>query len=139
VGVKISPAMSQGGFRPTGATVGTYDHLVAALNRLPLSHLQILRAAGDVGGTPVEPLQDTVGYYRTRFEGTIIANLGYDKVSAASLIESGGADLVSFAKPFISNPDLVRRFERDLPLTPPVVETFYQGGSKGYVDYAPAA
>jgi N-ethylmaleimide reductase len=139
VGVKISPTMSQGGFRPTDATVETYDYLVARLNRLPLSHLQILRAAGDLSGTPVEALQDTVGYYRSRFEGTIIANLGYDKASATSLIERGGADLVSFAKPFISNPDLVRRFERDLPLTAPVAETFYQGGSEGYVDYAPAA
>lgn len=138
VGVKISPTMSQGGFRPTEATIETYEHLVAAFNRLPLSHLQILRAADDLGGTPVEPLQDTIGYYRSRFEGTIIANLGYDKASATRLIASGGADLVSFAKPFISNPDLARRFERDLPLTPPVVETFYQGGSKGYVDYAPA-
>ncbi len=138
VGVKISPTMSQGGFRPTDATVETYDHLVAKLNRLPLSHLQILRASDDLSGTPVEALQDTVGYYRARFDGTVIANFGYDKTTATSLIERGGADLVSFAKPFIGNPDLVRRFERDLPLTPPVVETFYQGGSEGYVDYAPA-
>jgi N-ethylmaleimide reductase len=138
VGVKISPTMSQGGFRPTDATVETYDHLVAKFNRLPLSHLQILRASGDLNGTPVEALQDTVGYYRARFDGAVIANFGYDKASATSLIERGGADMVSFAKPFISNPDLVRRFERDLPLTPPVVETFYQGGSEGYVDYARA-
>jgi N-ethylmaleimide reductase len=80
-----------------------------------------------------------VSYYRARFEGSVIANFGYDKASATSLIERGGADLVSFAKPFISSPDLVRRFERDLPLTPPVVETFYQGSAEGYVDYAPAA
>ena len=139
VGVKISPTMSQGGFRPTEETVETYDHLVARLNRLPLSHLQILRASGDLSGTPVDALQDTVGYYRSRFQGSVIANFSYDKTSATSLIEHGGADLVSFAKPFISNPDLVHRFERDLPLTPPVVETFYQGGSEGYVDYTPAA
>jgi N-ethylmaleimide reductase len=139
VGVKISPAMNQGGFRPTSSTVETYDYLVGALNRLLLSHLQVLRATADLGGTPVEALQDTVAYYRSRFEGSVIANFGYDKASAMSLIERGGADLVSFAKPFISNPDLVRRFERDLPLTLPVAETFYQGGPEGYVDYAPAA
>jgi N-ethylmaleimide reductase len=139
VGVKISPTVNQGGFRPTDETVETYEHLVARLNRLPLSHLQILRAPDDLSGTPVEALQDTVGYYRSRFQGSVIANLGYDKTSATSVIERGEADLVSFAKPFISNPDLVRRFERDLPLTPPVVETFYQGGPEGYVDYTPAA
>ncbi len=139
VGVKISPIMNQGGFRLTDATVETYDYLVTQLNRLPLSHLQIVRALDDLSGTPVEVLQDTVGYYRSRFQRTVIANLGYDKASATSLIERGGADVISFAKPFISNPDLVQRFERDLPLTPPVVETFYQGGPEGYVDYAPAA
>jgi N-ethylmaleimide reductase len=139
VGAKISPTMNQGGFRLTEATVETYDYLVGKLNRLPLSHVQILRASGDLGGTPVEALQDTVAYYRARFDGTVIANCGYDKASATSLIERDGADLVSFAKPFISNPDLVRRFEYDLPLTPPIVETFYQGGSEGYVDYALAA
>lgn len=138
VGVKISPTINQGGFRPTNATVETYDHLVARLDRLPLSHLQVLRANADLSGTPVEALRDTIGYYRARFEGTVIANGGYEKASATSLIERGEADLVSFAKPFISNPDLVRRFERDLPLIPPVVETFYQGGSEGYVNYAAA-
>jgi N-ethylmaleimide reductase len=55
----------------------------------------------------------------------------YDKASAAGLIVGSGADLVSFAKPFISNSDLGRRFERDLPLTPPVVGTFYQGRLEG--------
>jgi N-ethylmaleimide reductase len=138
VGVKISPTMNQGGFRPTDATVETYDYLVARLNRLPLSHLQVVRAMDDLRGTPVEALQDTVSYYRARYEGSLIANCGYDKPSATRLIERGEADLISFAKPFISNPDLVRRFERDLPLTPPVIETFYQGGSEGYVDYPPA-
>jgi len=53
-------------------------------------------------------------------------------------IDGGAADLVSFAKPFISNPDLVRRFEHNLPLSPPVADTFYQGGAKGYVDYPTA-
>lgn len=139
VGVKISPAMSQGGFRPTDATVETYDYLVGALDRLPLSYLQILRAAADLAGTPIAPLQDTVGYYRKRFSGTLIANFGFDKASAEELISGGGADLVSFGKPFIGNPDLVERFERGLPLSEPVVETFYQGAAQGYVDYVRAS
>jgi len=129
VGIKISPAAAQGGFRPTSETPRTYDHLVRELDRRPLSHLQVVRAPGDV---------NAMGYWRERFHGPLIANLGYDKASATALIESGGADLVSFAKPFIGNPDLVRRLEEDLPLAEGRVETFYQGGPQGYVDYAPA-
>ena len=138
VGVKISPALSQGGFRPTEPTVETYDHLVSALNRLALSHLHVVRAAGDLTSSPIATLQDTVGYYRKRFEGPIIANLGFDRAAAVAAIDGGAANLVSFAKPFISNPDLVRRFEHNLPLSPPVADTFYQGGAKGYVDYPTA-
>lgn len=138
VGLKISPALSLGGFRSTGATVDTYDHLISVLNRFPLAYLHVVRATADLTASPVALLQDTLAYYRERFVGTVIGNLGFDKVSADAVIESGTADLVSFAKPFIGNPDLVRRMQRDLPLTQPVVETFYQGGAGGYVDYPPA-
>ena len=138
VGIKISPTLAMGGFGPTEQTVETYDHLVARLNGLPLSHLHVVRAPNDLSGGPVAPLQDTISYFRARFDGALIANFGFDKPSADKAIQSGQADLVSFAKPFISNPDLVRRFERDLPLAQPVAETFYQGGAEGYVDYPPA-
>jgi N-ethylmaleimide reductase len=139
VGIKISPTIAMGGFVPAEQTVEAYDHLVGRLNALPLSHLQVVRASIDLSGTLVDALQDTISYYRARFDGALIANFGFDGASANRAIRSGQADLVSFAKPFISNPDLVRRFERDLPLTSPVVETFYQGGVQGYVDYTAAS
>ena len=138
VGIKISPTFAMGGFGPTEQTIETYDYLVSRLNALPLSHLQVVRAPNDLSGTPVEPLQDTIGYYRARFDGTLIANFGFDKSSASTAIKGGHADLVSFAKPFISNPDLVHRFESDLHLATSATETFYQGGAEGYVDYQPA-
>ncbi|KIQ36263.1 hypothetical protein RT97_02310 [Variovorax paradoxus] len=138
VGVKISPGVDQGGFRITSETTRTYEHLVSALDRMPLSHLQVVRSAAESDATRVPSPDDTIAKVRKSFKGTLIANLGYDKSSASKLIESGGADLVSFAKPFIANPDLVRRFARDLPLAAGHVETFYQGGSHGYTDYAPA-
>ena len=48
---------------------------------------------------------------------------------------SGAADLVAFGRPFISNPDLVRRLRDDLPLAPLNRETLYGGGAAGYTDY----
>ena len=138
VGIKISPTLSDRGFKITEETLATYDYLVDALNGIPLSHLQVLRASAELAGTPVAALQNTVAYYRKRFDGPLIANFGFDKASAKDLIVRGDADLVSFAKPFISNPDLVQRFERSLPLADPVLESFYQGGAQGYIDYARA-
>jgi len=138
IGIKISPTLAMGGFAPSDQTVATYDYLVARLNRLQLSHLHVVKAPNDLTATPVAALQDTVGYYRKRFQGTLIANFGFDKSSANNVIENGQADLVSFGKAFIGNPDLVTRLHEDLPLNESRPETYYQGGAEGYVDYPSA-
>jgi N-ethylmaleimide reductase len=139
VGIKISPTMAMGGFGPTDETVATYDHLVQRLNDMALSHLQIVRAPTDLTGTPIRALQDTIAYFRPRYAGTLIANLGFDIVSAIKVIKSGQADLVSFGSRFIGNPDLVRRLREDLPLNPSSRETYYQGAAGGYIDYPVAS
>lgn len=135
VGVKLSPTMAMGGFAPTYQTVATYDHLVERLNDIPLSHLQLVRARNDLTGTPIQALQDTIGYYRPRFKGTLIANCGFDGASADAAIASNQADLVSFASSFIGNPDLVHRLRHNIALSPSSREAYYQGRAEGYVDY----
>ena len=72
---------------------------------------------------------------RRRFRGTYIANNRYDKELAAQALESGLADLVSFGRPFIGNPDLVQRFRDGLPLVDAPQETYYGGDEKGYSDW----
>ena len=54
---------------------------------------------------------------------------------AIAAVESGRADMIAFGKPFIANPDLVERLERDAPLNAPDSATFYGGGREGYTDY----
>jgi N-ethylmaleimide reductase len=136
VGIKISPALAMGGLAWTDETVATYDYLVERLNDLSLSHLQVVRTSDDLTGTPVQALQDTIAHYRARYRGTLIANCGFDRDRANAIIESRGADLVSFGAPFIGNPDLVRRMQEDLPLASSSRETYYQGGADGYTDYS---
>ena len=138
VGIKLSPTLTMGGLTPNQDTVATYNELIDRLDELPLSHLQIVRANRDLTGSPVEALQDTIGYYRQRYRGTLMANGGFDGSSASAIVASGNADLVSFATPFIGNPDLVRRLREDLPLAGSHRETYYQGGAEGYIDYAAA-
>jgi N-ethylmaleimide reductase len=139
VGIKLAPTFQMGGFGPTSETVPTYNYLVGRLNTLALSHLQLVRAAGDLSGTPIEVLQNTLAYFCARYSGTLIANLGFDQASANEIIASGGADLVSFGAPFIANPDLVRRFRDGSPIASSNRETYYQGAAQGYIDYPPAA
>jgi N-ethylmaleimide reductase len=64
-----------------------------------------------------------------------MVNNGYDRATAIDAVESGRADLVAFGKPFIANPDLVKRLEKNLPLNAGDQATFYGGGAKGYIDY----
>ena len=45
------------------------------------------------------------------------------------------ADMVSFGKLFLANPDLVARFRQDAELNTPDPDTFYGGNEKGYTDY----
>ena len=56
-----------------------------------------------------------------------------------SLAPKAAMDMIAIGKPFISNPDLLRRMKLGLPLSPFVPETFYSMGSKGYTDYPEAA
>jgi hypothetical protein len=65
-----------------------------------------------------------------------MVNNGYDRQMAIDAVVSGYADLVSFGRLFIANPDLVERLEENLPLNKLMgQETFYGGGAHGYTDY----
>ncbi len=77
---------------------------------------------------------------RPFYQGTIITNGGYDKATGNAILASGDADLVSFGKLFIANPDLPKRLEIDAKLNTPNPKTFYGQGDKdlekGYTDYS---
>jgi N-ethylmaleimide reductase len=64
-----------------------------------------------------------------------MGNNGYDRDMAIKAVDGGRVDMVAFGKPFISNPDLVERLEKDADLNKPDQATFYGGGREGYVDY----
>jgi N-ethylmaleimide reductase len=72
---------------------------------------------------------------RSKFAGPYIANNGYDLVRAQTAVRSGAADLVAFGIPFLANPDLVRRYRENLPLSAADPSTFYGGSEAGYTDY----
>jgi N-ethylmaleimide reductase len=72
---------------------------------------------------------------REMFEGTLIANGGYDARTGNAAIADSEADLVAFGAPFLANPDLPLRYLRGAPLNAADPATFYAGEEKGYVDY----
>ncbi|MEV4974827.1 alkene reductase [Streptomyces scopuliridis] len=134
VGVRLSPYWTAGDrFTADEATLADYDELVAELSARPVAYLHL---RGPAPATPGDgPDFDAFARYRQRFDGPLIANLGFGRESGNAVIESGTADAVSFATHFIANPDLVTRFALGRELAAGDPGTYYTGGAEGYVDY----
>lgn len=131
-GIRISPTSSSNGATDS-APFKLYSQLIRELDSLDLAYVHVIE--GITGGA-----RDTGGEFdfhklRALFRGAWMVNNGYDYALATEAIASGYADLVAFGKPFIANPDLVKRFAQHLALNQPDPTTFYGGSEKGYTDY----
>jgi N-ethylmaleimide reductase len=113
-----------------------YGYLVGQLNRFGLAYINIIepRVKGNVviaeGQAPVA----TEGL-RKIFHGKILSAGGFEPETAEDVVAKGDADAVVFGRHFVSNPDLPKRIELGLPLTPYDRNTFYTFEAKGYTDY----
>jgi len=74
--------------------------------------------------------------FRKVTSSALMGNCGYTKESGEKEITDGNADLISYGRPWITNPDLPARFEAGAKLADdPPVGVWYSPGPKGYVDY----
>jgi N-ethylmaleimide reductase len=64
-----------------------------------------------------------------------MVNGDYNGAKGDAVLSSGSADLVSFGRTFLANPDLPKRLELNVPLNRPDPTTFYDGDERGYTDY----
>jgi len=135
-GIRISPF---GAFNNTGEFPGVEEQfleLVAHASKCGLLYLHVLDHSAM--GAPAVP-QAYKLQLRQAFKGPFILAGGFEKETAENALSSNAADLIGFGRPFISNPDLVRRMHDGVALTPPDMSTFYAGDAKGYTDYPFAA
>ncbi|MDE2306434.1 MAG: alkene reductase [Gammaproteobacteria bacterium] len=136
-GIRISPVTPVNDAKQDSDAQGLFGLYMDRLAPLKLAYVHVIEGA--TGGA-----RDLVPFdyeaLRRRFKqdhpgGAWIVNNGYTRSLAIEAVASGRADLVAFGKPFISNPDLVRRLQLDAPLNAPNTATFYGGGAEGYTDY----
>ncbi|MFZ3231483.1 MAG: alkene reductase [Pseudobdellovibrio sp.] len=132
VGIRFSPVSPANDMHETDP-MKTYSYLAEKMNPMKLAYVHLVE--GSTGGA-----RDIVADFdyqglRKKFGTLYMANNGYDLKMALDARKSNTADLICFGRPFISNPDLVERFKRGLPLTPLNPETLYGGDQKGYTDY----
>ena len=133
VGVRLSP---NGIYNDVGSPDFREQFLYAAteLGRRELGYLHVMDGLGFGFHKLGEPM--TLKEFRAVFPGAIIGNVGYTQETAEERIASGDADLIAFGRPYITNPDLVERFELNLPLTPyQDNQHWYTFGPEGYADY----
>ncbi|MWD28400.1 N-ethylmaleimide reductase [Aquicoccus sp. SCR17] len=132
VGLRLSPFSPANGASDDNP-METFSYAIRELNRFGLAYLHMIEGA--TGGSRELDEGHSIAALRKLFDGAYMANNGYDRDMAIEAVESGAADLVAFGRPFIANPDLVTRLERDAPLNEGERETYYGGGARGYTDY----
>lgn len=136
VGVRLSPILNKAqGIVQDDKTEELFTYMIGELNDYPLAYVHLSGVTGDTAADPLKQVLDSARYYRGIYKGTLMINKGFTRDTANQAIEDSIADLVSFGDLYISNPDLVERFEANAPLNKSDRDTFYSTGPEGYTDY----
>jgi 2,4-dienoyl-CoA reductase-like NADH-dependent reductase (Old Yellow Enzyme family) len=133
VGVRLSP---NGALHDMGSPDfrEQFTFVAGQLDRYGLAYLHVMDGLAVGFHNLGEPM--TLAEFRKAFHGPLIGNCGYTKETAEKAIADGYADLISFGRPYISNPDLVERFRNGWPLAEPDPTYWYSpSGEKGYTDF----
>ena len=132
-GIRVSPYGVASDMPHYPEIDATYKYLAEQLNNLDIAYIHIVdHSAMGAPKVPIEIKQ----LIRHCFKNTIILSGGYDKERAETDIKSGLGDLVAFGRPFINNPDLIKRFKNNWPLSQDLkMDLFYTPDEKGYTDY----
>jgi N-ethylmaleimide reductase len=132
-GIRLSPYGAFNDMESFEGLEDTFEYIAQELGKLNLAYIHVVDHSSM--GAPEVP-ESVKSKIQMAFGGPIIVSGGFnDRTRAEIVIEQGKGDLVAFARPYISNPDLVYRLENDLPLDQPDPDTFYTPGEKGYTDY----
>ncbi|WP_413755491.1 alkene reductase [Streptomyces sp. MMBL 11-3] len=129
-GIRLSPGGTFWGVHETEVTE-LYTALLGELARLEVAYVH-LEATTD---------EEVLVQLRRAWPGTLVMNpalpMGPKQVgrSEADHWLDLGAELISFGRAFIANPDLVERLRTGVPIAPVDEATWYQGGDAGYLTY----
>ncbi|TMW60030.1 hypothetical protein Poli38472_000072 [Pythium oligandrum] len=134
VGVRLSP-YSKSCKQQDSDPAATTRYVFTKLNDYDLAYAHVVEPRDFHYESELTPPQGATAFIRSLYKGVLITASGYDRESAMEAVEKGIADIVAIGRYFISNPDLVRRFQLNAKLTPFDRATFYTPGEAGYTDY----
>jgi len=132
-GIRISPVSPvNDSFEPNPQPL--FEHVVRELEKLHPVYIHVVE--GHTGG-PRDNAPFDYAAIRKLYTGVWMVNNGYTRDMAVEALRTGHADLVSFGRAMITNPDLPRRFRESAPLNEFFKDAPLYGGAgpHGYVDY----
>jgi N-ethylmaleimide reductase len=132
LGIRLSPYGAFNDMKADPETEDVYEQLAGELGKLGLVYIHIVDHSS-LGAPPVTA--SVKQKIRDQFAGYVILSGGYDVTRAEADLTEKKGDLVAFGRPFISNPNLVKKLQEGIAQTPPDPSTFYTPGEKGYTDY----
>lgn len=138
VGIKLSPSNTFYGMSDSNPQT-IFSYVIKALNSFDLAYIHLMEP-NETDLSSRDVINPVLPVFRPIYQGTIVTNGGYEKETGNRAIASGNAELVSYGKLFLANPDLPQRFAVDAELNEPNPKTFYGRGNNqdakvGYTDY----
>ena len=136
-GLRLSPVTTSNDIGQDSQPQALFNRLVERIAPLKLAYLHVVegQTGGARDGVPFDYQALRSRYKDGHAAGAWMVNNGYDRRMAMHAVSSGAADLVAFGRPFIGNPDLVRRLKEDAPWAALDAQRLYGGGAQGYTDY----
>lgn len=139
IGVRFSPNRSGKGMGSVDNHI-MFPYVAEQLEPYGLAYLHVMDGLSLEYHKKCPPV--TLYDMKRCFGGPIIGNIAFTRDTAEGAIRTGAADLIAFGKPYISNPDLVERFENNWPLNPDAPPSVYYCDSPdpakclhGYLDF----
>ncbi|MFT5658679.1 MAG: N-ethylmaleimide reductase [Gammaproteobacteria bacterium] len=109
-----------------------YRYLAEQLNNSDILYIHLVDHSSMGAPTVPDSMKQT---FRTLFKRTLILSGGYDADRAERDLDAGKCDLIAVGRPWLANPDLIKRWKKGAALNTPNMDTFYSPGSKGYTNY----
>jgi N-ethylmaleimide reductase len=133
-GVRLSPFATIHDLTPYADEREVHQFLADAIGKMDILYIHL---SNEVMDGRMRIPEEFVRDLRQRFPNLLIQAGGFTADTAQTALESRLVDLIAFGRPFIANPDLVERFQNNIPLVVADEATFYTGGDAGYIDYPP--
>ena len=139
VGIRLSPGAGLGDLVEDGMPE-LYGALLDEIGRLDLAYVHLVASAEEeillgLRRRWRQALIINPSSWLTRGE-SVFGATSTDRTSADHWLGLG-ADLISFGRPYLANPDLVERLRLGLPLAEADAATYFTGGDTGFIDYPP--